>query len=73
MSRASRALGRVTLLVAVALGLQSSTCHAHFCSGDDCDDDEKDDSATQTIVVPPLRDPWGRPLSGPVQFRFRQP
>lgn len=73
MSRASRALGKAAFLAALAFGLQSSTCHAHYCSGDDCADDEEDDTRTQMVVVPPLRDPWGRPLIGPFPLVLRQP
>jgi len=55
----------------LALTLQSSTCHFHYCSGDcnDKDDDEEEDddgSQTEMLVLPPLRDPFGRPMTGPI-------
>jgi hypothetical protein len=59
-------LARAACVAALALGLQGSTCHAHFCSGDDCEDEEEEDSGRTELVLPPLRDPWGRPLTGPI-------
>jgi hypothetical protein len=59
--------------VALAFVLQSSMCHAHFCSGDACDDDKEDDgSQTEMIVLPPLRDPLGRPVTDVILVPVRR-
>lgn len=70
MTSKRRVVGRAALLAALALVLQGSMCHAHFCSGD-CDDDEDEDDGTQNemLVLPPL--PFGLPVSGPIPLLLR--
>ena len=58
-----RAVARAVLPATLAFFLQSSSCHAHFCSGDCGDDDDDDGSRAQAIVLLPVRVPLGRPLA----------
>jgi hypothetical protein len=69
MARAHRALVRAACLAGLASLLQGSTCHAHYCSGD-CEehDEEEKETPTDLLVLPPLRDPLGRPLTGPIRL-----
>lgn len=75
MASTRRSVGRAALLAALALALQSSTstCHFHSCTGDDCDDEDEEEEGAQTerLVLPPLRDPLGRPLTGPIPVVLR--
>jgi len=61
-------VGWTALLRGVALAgmaglFLGATCRAHFCSGDECDDDEQDEgSRSETILFTPLPAPFGAPV-----------
>jgi hypothetical protein len=59
-------------MLALAALLQGSTCKTRFCSGD-CkhDEDEEHGERTELRVLPPLRDPLGRPLTSPIWLEPR--
>ena len=73
MTRAGGSLTRVASVVALALVLQGAMCRASFSSGREDEDDRKDELRTEAILMPPLRDPWGRPLSSPIPVVLRHP
>jgi hypothetical protein len=80
MAPTTRASGRAAGLAVLALLLQGSTCHAHYCSGD-CErhdePDEGEEQQTEMLVLLPPFDPFGRfqmgsvPLIVPVRGQFR--
>ncbi len=74
MARARIGAVRAILSIALLAVLQGSTCAVEYCSG--CDDDDDDDHDRESDHLMPaatvLRDPLGRPLSGPIPFLIRQ-
>ena len=73
MEGMQRALARAVFVLALACLFQSNSCKFAFSSGDSGEDDDgNDDGArTETIVLPPLRDPFGRPMTGAIPIVVR--
>lgn len=71
MARARSRAIKAIAIVALAIGLQGSTCI--FCSGDGCDDDDDEHGVSHAVaVLPPLWNPLGRPLSSPMLVVIRR-
>jgi len=63
-SRTLRAGLRLGAMTVLALALQGSYCSIQV--DNDNDEDKDEGGRTQTILLPLVLDPWGRPCRGPL-------